>query len=185
MFLWKHIGVQSQHRSSQLEAWISGRLIINIHRLLFGYKLIGNFSRLKVSLSSLSLSALFLIHLLTAWGCTHSAFSCALFFSWTLILLHTHHTHTQQACSFLSISVCLPVCLSVSLLSLSLSHTHTHTHTHSMHTSHPLLTQLSTCFLLALLMLSCLLRTLVFYWYSESKQKKRHCIVIAKSKSKE
>jgi hypothetical protein len=52
----------TQDQSSQLEAGISGRHIINRHKLLFGYKLRGNFSRLKVSLSSLLSS---LVHSLT------------------------------------------------------------------------------------------------------------------------
>ena len=127
----------TQDRSSQLEAGISGRHIINIHRLLFGYKLTGNFSRLKVSLSSLSFSALSLAHLLAAWGCTHSAFSCALCFS--------------------------PMCFSFLELSCShtshISHTHTtctlHSHTHSLYTPHilspPSLHMLFSCSLVFLL----------------------------------
>jgi hypothetical protein len=49
-----------------MEAGISGRHIINTHRLLLGHKLTGNFSRLKISLSSLSFSALVLAHSLSA-----------------------------------------------------------------------------------------------------------------------
>lgn len=55
----------TQDQSSQVKAGISGRHIINIQRQRFGYKLTGNFSRFKVSLSFLSFSAFSLTHSLS------------------------------------------------------------------------------------------------------------------------
>ena len=81
----------TQDWSSQLEAGISGRRIINIHRLLLWVQTDRQFFQGLKFLSLLSHSLFFpsLAHSLEAWGCTHSAFSCALCFSWTLTFLHT------------------------------------------------------------------------------------------------
>ena len=101
-----------QDQSSQLEAGISGRHIINIHRLHFGYKLRGKFSRLKVSLSSLSSSALFLSRSLIC-----------------LQLEAAHALHSPVHSTFLELpgshtSLCIPLLLSHTLFNSHISHTH-------------------------------------------------------------
>ena len=95
------VGVQPLHRIGiQLEAGISGRHIINIHQQLFGYQLTGNFSRLKVSLSSLSLSALSLSLIRSQLEAAHTLHSPVHFSflelspSHTSVCSHTSHPHT-------------------------------------------------------------------------------------------
>lgn len=130
-----------------------------------GYKLTGKFSSLKVSLSSLILCSFSLAHSLTAWGYTHSAFSCAFRFSPVLFSFLNFHAHTHL-CEF-------PF---YSHHTIQTSHTHTTctlslTHTLSIHTSHSSLTfhilslltlhmlfscSLSSCSLLTPLPFSCL-----------------------------
>jgi hypothetical protein len=116
----------TQDQSSQLEAGISGRHIINIHRLLSEYKLTGNFLRLKVSLLFYSLLSFSLAHLLAAWGCTYCLLLCILLFSCALFL--NSHTHTHL-CAFL---------FHFHTLFTHISHTHhmlsPFTHTHTLHT---------------------------------------------------
>nr|BAC34538.1 unnamed protein product [Mus musculus] len=72
-------------QSSQLEAGISGRHIINRHRLLFRYKLTGNFSRLTLSSLCLSLTHSQLEAAHTLHSLLYSAF-----FLCTFLFLNSH-----------------------------------------------------------------------------------------------
>ena len=155
----------TQDPSSQLEAEKSGRYIINIHTLLFGYKLTGNFSRLKVSLS-FSFSALFLPHSFIYSLKLHTfcillgilLFSYVLFFSWTLILIHT--------------SVHSPFTLSHTLFFIYTLHT---PHKCTLHnTSHSLFTNSSHVLLMPLSPFSCLSLLLI----SQNRLKAREIYII-------
>jgi hypothetical protein len=171
----------TQDWSSQLEAGISGRRIINIHRLLFwgtnwqgGLKFISLLSHFLLSFS--------LAHSLAAWGCTHSAFSCAVCFSWTLTLIHTSvcspftlkHTHTHTTCTLLSLTYTLyaPHILSSLTLHILSSLTLHMLTTCSPHSPHTLL----TCSLLTFLPFSCP-STLLISQKQVKKKKKlyNHC----------
>jgi len=80
----------TQDGSSQLEAGISERRKINTHRLLFGNKLAGTFSRLKATLSSL-----FLAHWFACSLRLHTVHSLGLWFSrLRFSFLELPHSHT-------------------------------------------------------------------------------------------
>jgi hypothetical protein len=124
----------AQDWNSQLEAGTSGRLIINMHRLLLGYKPTGHFSRLKVSLLShslLSLSFVYTLHIPV-----HSDFLlCASLFlnshTQTHFCVFPFHSHTHSSHTSYTHHMYSPF-----------------THTLSIHTSHSLLTHSSYALLL-------------------------------------